>query len=96
MFWTALRPLLSEDESALQQFDIVREGFSDVMDKELERMWTRNLVFQHMIPRSARAVALMVRTKVDYTIFFRQLANMPDELSGLKKEFLRAHQIARR
>ena len=43
MFWTALRPLLSHEESALQQFDIVREGFSDAMDKELERMWTRKL-----------------------------------------------------
>ena len=29
----------------------------------------------------------MVRTKVDYTIFFRQLANIPDGLSGLKKSF---------
>ena len=29
----------------------------------------------------------MVRTKVDYTIFFRQLAKMPDGLSGLKKSF---------
>ena len=29
----------------------------------------------------------MVRTKVDYTILFRQLSNIPESLSALKQSF---------
>jgi len=32
-------------------------------------------------------VRLMIETSVDYTIFFRELSNIPDDISTLKKSF---------
>ena len=88
MFWTALRPLLSDDESALEQLDEIRSGFSAAMDRELERMWTRKLGLTTFEPTLLRELLrLMVRTKVDYTIFFRQLSSIPEEISPLQRSF---------
>jgi uncharacterized protein YdiU (UPF0061 family) len=88
MFWTSLRPLLADNTKALAQLDEIREGFQDAMEQELERMWTSKLGLTTFDPMLLRELLrLMVRTKADYTIFFRQLAHIPDELSVLKKSF---------
>jgi uncharacterized protein YdiU (UPF0061 family) len=51
-------------------------------------MWTRKLGLTTFDPTLLRDLLhLMVRTKVDYTILFRQLSNIPDCLSALKKSF---------
>ena len=88
MFWKALRPLLDGNESALAQLADIREGFSDALDQELEQMWTRKLGLTTFEPTLIRELLrLMVRTKVDYTIFFRQLSSIPEDLSPLKRSF---------
>jgi len=88
MFWTALRPLLTDNKAALAQLDSIRGGFGEAMEQALERMWTRKLGLTTFDPTLLRELLhLMVRTKVDYTILFRQLANIPDDLSALKNSF---------
>ena len=58
------------------------------MEHELERMWNRKLGLTTFDPTLLRDLLhLMVRTKVDYTILFRQLSDIPDCLSALKKSF---------
>ena len=65
MFWTLDR---SKPKSALQQFDIVREGFSDAMIRTRADVDSQTGLSTYD-PRSCAAVHLMVRTKVDYTSF---------------------------
>lgn len=87
MFCLALRPLL-ENSKELEELERIRQGFSDTMQTELESVWASKLgleVFHSEIFQSL--MRLMMRTKVDYTIFFRELSNVPQSLSGLTKSF---------
>ena len=90
MFWTALRPLLADDQEALAKLDHIRDEFSETMERELEIMWAQKLGLTTADPALLNELLrLMVRTKVDYTIFFRELSHIPDEVSALSKSFYR-------
>ena len=88
MFWAALRPLLEGNTEALARLDQIRDGFAEAMGQELEAMWARKL---GLVSYDAELVnelrQLMVRSKVDYTIFFRRLSGIPEQLSALKEGF---------
>lgn len=90
MFWAAIRPLLAGNRSALARLDQIREGFAEAMNREIETMWARKL---GLISDDAALVnellQLMVLTKVDYTILFRRLSDIPEQLSTLKESFYR-------
>lgn len=91
MFCTALQPLLQDEPAALEKLAAIREGFGDVMQQKLDEMWAAKLGLA-----SAESdfvidlLRLMVETKADYTVFFRELSNIPDEVSGLNKSFYSA------
>ncbi|MGC1219732.1 MAG: protein adenylyltransferase SelO family protein [Phormidesmis sp.] len=92
MFWKAVRPLLAEDAKALEQFDQVRRGFAEAMQKQIQKMWATKLGLSEY--RSDRFKALfeqlmqlMTHSAVDYTILFRELSHIPDDVSALKKSF---------
>lgn len=88
MFWTALRPLLLDHPESLDKFDRIREGFSAVMQKKLEYMWTGKLGLRAFdADLLLELLTLMAKTSVDYTIFFRELSNIPDDIKPLKKSF---------
>ena len=88
MFWGALRPLLSENAEALERLDSIREGFTTVMNLKMEDMWTKKLgLVSYDATLVNEMLKLMVQTKVDYTIFFRKLSNIPIELTDLKDSF---------
>ena len=88
MFWSAVRPLLEGDDEALEQFDEVRQGFSEVMQTRLHEMWASKLGLTEFPPELFRdLLQLMLRTQVDYTIFFRELSHIPEEMTALKKSF---------
>ena len=88
MFWAAIRPLIIEDKEALTRLDQIREGFAKAMNQEIEAMWTKKLgLISHDTPLVNELLKLMVLSKVDYTIFFRKLSNIPDQLSDLKESF---------
>jgi uncharacterized protein YdiU (UPF0061 family) len=87
-FWTALRPLLTSHPDSLQQLDEIRSGFSEVMQAQMEKMWTAKLglgTFHAAL--FSELEALMVQTPVDYTMFFRELSMVPDNIEPLKKSF---------
>lgn len=88
MFCTALRPLLMSHQDSLPQLDEIQRGFSKVMEVEMERMWATKLglvTFNAVL--FSELETLMVQTSVDYTLFFRQLSMIPDDIEPLKKSF---------
>ena len=88
MFWKAVRPLLAEDAEALEQFDQVRRGFAEAMQKQIQKMWAAKLGLTEYNPKLFKQLMqLMNDSEVDYTIFFRELSHMPDDVSTLKKSF---------
>jgi uncharacterized protein YdiU (UPF0061 family) len=87
-FWTALQPLLTSHPDSVQQLDEIRNGFSAVMKAKMEQMWAEKLgigIFHAGL--FSELEALMVQTSVDYTIFFRELSSLPDDIEPLKKSF---------
>jgi uncharacterized protein YdiU (UPF0061 family) len=88
MFCTALSPLLTSDQVCLRQLDEIRSGFSTVMQAEMEKMWAAKLGLRTFhADLFSELATLMVQTPVDYTIFFRELSGVPDDIGPLKKSF---------
>lgn len=88
MFLTALRPLLVEDAEALEHFDQLRYGFAKAMGKQIQKMWAGKLGLTEYNSTLVKALLqLMLYSRVDYTIFFRELSRIPDDVSALKKSF---------
>jgi uncharacterized protein YdiU (UPF0061 family) len=90
MFCTAVRPLLETHQDSLCQLDEIHSDFSKIMQAEMENMWAAKLglgTFHSAL--LSELETLMVQTPVDYTIFFRELSTMPDDIGPLKKSFYR-------
>jgi len=94
MFWTALRPLLTSHQDCLRQFDEIRNDFPKVMQAQMERMWAAKLglgTFHAAL--FSELETLMVQTPVDYTIFFRELSTVPNDIGPLKKSFYNDREV---
>jgi len=92
MFCTALQPLLESDTSdlsgAMQQLNEIRSGFAKVMQAEMEKMLAAKLGLDTFNAALFNELAtLMMQTSVDYTIFFRELSLIPNDIGPLKKSF---------
>ncbi len=88
MFCVALAPLLMSHPHALQQLDEINVGFAGVMQTKMEAMWAAKLGLNHFDPvLFSELEALMMETPVDYTLFFRELSNLPDTIESLRKCF---------
>lgn len=88
MFWKSVRPLLAEDTEALEQFDQVRHDFAEVMQAQMQQMWAAKLGLTEFHPTLFKQLMqLMTDSEVDYTLFFRELSHIPDDVSALKKSF---------
>jgi uncharacterized protein YdiU (UPF0061 family) len=58
------------------------------MGREIEAMWARKLGLANYDAELVNELLeLLVLSKVDYTIFFRKLSGVPDQLSTLKESF---------
>lgn len=87
MFCKALLPLLSDNQTA-QQLEAVRKSFPKVMQGEMINMWRAKLGLNTFNPPLFNALmTLMDETAVDYTIFFRELSSVPEEITPLAKSF---------
>jgi uncharacterized protein YdiU (UPF0061 family) len=87
-FCTALQPLLASNQDDLLQLDEIRSGFSAVMQAQMEKMWAAKLGLDTFdAALFSELGTLMMQTAVDYTIFFRELSTIPDDISPLKKSF---------
>ena len=88
MFWAAIRPVLTDNTEALTRLDRIRDGFAQAMSQDIEAMWTKKLgLINYDATVVKELLELMVLSKVDYTIFFRKLSDIPDQLSVLKESF---------
>ena len=90
MFCSALRPLLVSHKEYLQELDKIEGEFQTVMHSQMKKMWAAKLglkedEFDYEL--FSELQKLMVQTPVDYTIFFRELSSIPDDINTLKKSF---------
>ncbi len=87
-FCTALRPLLESNHKATQQLDEIRNGFANVMQEALQKMFAAKLGLETLDVDLFNELAnLMLQTSVDYSIFFRELSSIPGDIGPLKKSF---------
>lgn len=88
MFVKSLRPLLEDNAEALAQLDHIHDGFAAAMGEEIEAMWARKLGLGHYDAELVNELLqLMLLAKADYTILFRRLSAIPEQLSSLKESF---------
>ena len=88
VFYSALRVLIGSSKKHLEELDKIRDDFSKVMQEEMNMMWASKLgidTFDEELFNEL--VILMVKSSVDYTIFFRELSSIPTEIKALKKSF---------
>ena len=88
MFWKSIRLLVIDNPAALEQLDKICGGFKQKIDTTIEQMWAEKLGLSHYNEDLVNALfQLMIQTKVDFTIFFRELCKMPNNWSELKTSF---------
>ena len=88
MFWKSIRLLVIDDAAALEQLDKICGGFKQKINTTIEQMWADKLGLTHYNETLVNALfQLMIETKVDFTIFFRELCKMPKHWSDLKTSF---------
>jgi len=90
MFCVSLKPLLESNPIFLSRLEEIRDSFDEVMEEKMEQMWASKLGLHSFDePLFHELIALMVETKVDYTILFRELSHIPDDIVPLMKSFYR-------
>jgi len=88
MFWKSLRQLLDGDAQNLARLDQIREKFVEVMQQEIEAMWVKKLGLNSFNSSLVNELLeLVIISKIDYTVFFRRLSVIPEDLSILKESF---------
>ncbi len=87
-FCLAVLPLLEGHPSSQRQLEEIQKEFPEAMQAQLQQMWAAKLGFDAFDPDSFRELAtLMMETPVDYTLFFRELSWLPDDIEPLKRSF---------
>jgi uncharacterized protein YdiU (UPF0061 family) len=87
-FCSALKPLLISNKEALEELEKIENNFTKVMQEKIEKMWANKLgISKFDIELFEELISLMIEIKVDYTIFFRELSFIPDDISSLEKSF---------
>lgn len=87
-FCTALSPLLTSDQDALDKLETIKDEFALVMQEQIQTMWAAKLGLETFDAELFKElVVLMLQTSVDYTILFRELSHIPQDIEALKKSF---------
>ena len=88
MFWASIRHLVAGDAGALARLDALRDGFAEAMAQELDAMWAQKLGLAHHNAQTVHELLeLMLISKADFTILFRRLSDIPEDLSPLQESF---------
>ncbi|EWH10523.1 hypothetical protein DS2_07813 [Catenovulum agarivorans DS-2] len=88
MFCRSLEPLLQSTPEALAQLEQICAEFKPIMQQKLEKMWSQKLgLAQYNSELLIELLQLMVKTSVDYNMFFRQLSQVPQDISSLEISF---------
>lgn len=96
MFCTALLPLLNSHQESLSQLVEIHDSFTKVMQEKMEKMWALKLGLDLFDAELfSELETLMTQTPVDYTIFFRELSMIPEDIGPLKKSFYNSEESQR-
>ena len=88
MFITALLPLLQNNDELKEELLSIQRGFSKKMQQKMIATWKAKLgLLRFDATLFNELISLMIATKVDYTIFFRELSSVPRTLESLRKSF---------
>lgn len=88
VFCVALAPLLKSHPDYLAQLEEINGGFSTVMQEQMHNMWAQKLGLDaYDNGLFEKLQILMIETSVDYTIFFRELSEIPETIEPLQKCF---------
>ena len=94
-FCSALLPLLTSHEDCLRHLQEIHSGFPAAMQTQMEKMWADKLglaTFDAAL--FSELETLMAQTPVDYTLFFRELSTLPDDIGPLRKSFYKGSKGA--
>ncbi len=88
MFCKAIKPLLVKYPKQLQTLKDIENGFAEIMQLRMEKMWADKLGLANFNAKLFNELTtLMMKTPVDYTIFFRELSSIPNDITPLKQSF---------
>ena len=88
MFWKSLRLLILDNDKNLEELDQIRKDFESHMQAKLQDMWAKKLgLAQYDRQLCDGLLQLLELSKVDFTIFFRELSHLPTDFSALNKSF---------
>ena len=88
MFCSALKTLLKDHPSEMARLDELHASFGDAMKQELDAMWSRKLgLASHEPELIGELLQLLVASKADYTVVFRELSGLPEDVTPLKRGF---------
>ena len=88
MFWKSLRTLMEGQAQAQAQLDQLLEDFPAAMQEAMQRMWSSKLG----LPSAGDALVqellkLMVESSADYSMVFRRLSDLPEQIDPLRDCF---------
>jgi uncharacterized protein YdiU (UPF0061 family) len=88
MFCKSLSALIALDPDALEELNKINKGFDSEMEDKMQNMWASKLGLKPFDSELIeQLISLMVKTSVDYTIFFRELSNIPEDILGIANSF---------
>lgn len=87
-FCSALKPLIISNLESIKELEKIENDFSVIMQSKIEKMWASKLgLIEFDFELFNELINLMIETKVDYTIFFRELSNIPKDMTELENSF---------
>ena len=88
MLCTAVLTLLEGHPESLEKINLLQQSYPSLMQGKLENMWASKLgLLSYNGELLQDLFKLMVQSSVDYTIFFRELSNLPETVDPLSKSF---------
>jgi len=88
MFCSSLLPLLLENKEDIEKLEKIKNDFSKLMSKEMQLMWAKKLGLEKYDETLTNELFnLMVNSNADFSIFFRKLSHIPDNISSIKESF---------
>ena len=88
MFCIALVPLVEQEESAIQALQNLLDELPEIMQREMNHMWAAKMgLAEFDLALFSELHTLMVETPVDYTLFWRELSNLPTQVAALQPSF---------
>jgi uncharacterized protein YdiU (UPF0061 family) len=92
MFCLSLRPLLQNDRDAMLELDQIFSDFPSIILAKMHEMWASKLGLKTLdLDLFDELIALMTKTPLDYTIFFRELSKLPEKFTPVQISFYNEH-----